>query len=122
MIDISKLHLGTVKAVKNHNIDYTMFETVEALRFEIARLRKLKSSEKWRDTIRKKMVERYRENPEYYRELRKKTRNEAKERDPEAYAKKNREYSRNRYAKIKAEKLKQLEKPQEEFKLLELND
>lgn len=112
MIEINTLHLATIKAVKNHGIDYTLFETVEALRFEIARRRKEKANEKWKDVIRVKMVEKYRANPEHYRELRKKTRLEAKERDPEAYALKNRLYSNKRYAKIKAEKFKLLEIPE----------
>lgn len=109
MIDINTLHLATVKAVKNHGIDYTQFESVEAIRAEIARRRKEKANEKWKDTIRIKMGEKYRSNPEYYRELRKKTRLEAKERDPEAYALKNRLYSSKRYAKLKADRLKLLE-------------
>jgi hypothetical protein len=55
------------------------------------------------------MVEKYRSNPEHYRELRNKARLQEKERDPEAYALKNRLYSKKRYAKIKAEKFKLLE-------------
>jgi hypothetical protein len=112
MIDISKVHLSTAKAVKNHGIDYIKFETVEQLRAEIKRLRNLKHMTKWKDAIRVYMVEKYRADPDKYREQRKKTRNEAKEKDPEGYAEKNRIYRRNRYAKIKAEKFKLLEIPE----------
>lgn len=122
MIEINTLHLATVKAVKNHGIDYTQFETVEALRAEIKRQRNKKANDKWKDTIRIKMVEKYRANPEHYRELRKKTRLEAKERDPEAYTLKNRLYSNRRYAKLKEKRLKLLEMTEEEFKLLEMNE
>jgi len=109
MIDISKVHLSTAKAVKNHGIDYTKFETVEELRAEIARLRYQKHKEKWKDAMRVYMVEKYRSNPELYREQRNKTRQQAKERDPEAYAEKIRIYRRTHYAKAKAEKFKLLE-------------
>lgn len=109
MIDLSKLHLSTAKAVKNHCIDHTKFETVEELRTEIARLRYQKHKEKWKDAMRVYMVERYRSNPEFYREERKRIREKAKERDPEAYAEKVRLYRRTHYAKVKAEKFKLLE-------------
>lgn len=109
MIDISKVHLSTAKAVKNHGIDYTKFETVEQLRAEIKRLRTVKHKEKWKDAIRVYMVEKYRADPEKYKEQRKKTRKEAKEKDPEGYAERNRLYRRKQYAKIKAEKFKLLE-------------
>jgi hypothetical protein len=112
MIDLSKVHLATAKAVKNHGIDYTKFETVEELRVEIARLRYQKHKEKWKDTMRVYMVEKYRSNPEFYREQRNKTRQQAKERDPEAYAEKIRIYRRTHYAKTKAEKFKLLEIPE----------
>ena len=96
MIDISKVHLATAKAVKNHGIDYTKFQTVEELRAEIKRLRNLKHMSKWKDAIRVYMVEKYRADPGKYREQRQKTRKEAKEKDPEGYAEKNRIYRRNR--------------------------
>jgi hypothetical protein len=109
MIDISKVHLSTVKAVKNHGIDYTQFETVDELRVEIKRLRNKKHLDKWKDSIRVYMGEKYRAEPEKYRQQRNKTRQQAKERDPNGYAEKNRLYAKNRYAKIKAEKFKILE-------------
>jgi hypothetical protein len=109
MIDISKVHLATVKAVKNHGIDYTKFETVDELRVEIKRLRNKKHMDKWKDAIRVYMVEKYRADPEKCREQRNKIRQQAKERDPNGYAEKNRLYAKNRYAKIKAEKFKLLE-------------
>jgi len=112
MIDISKVHLSTAKAVKNNGIDYTKFNTVEELRAEIVRLRKIRHLAKWKDDIRVYMSEKYRSDPEKHREQRKKSRDEAKERDPEGYAEKNRLYSNNRYAKIKAEKFKLLEIPE----------
>jgi hypothetical protein len=112
MIDLSKVHLATAKAVKNQGIDYTKFETVEQLRAEITRLRKERHSEKWKDAIRVYMVAKYKANPEKYREQRQKTRKEAKERDPEGYAEKNRTYRRAQYAKMKAEKFKLLEIPE----------
>jgi len=109
MIDISKVHLATAKAVKNHGIDYTQFETVDELRVEIKRLRNQKHMDKWKDTMRVYMGEKYRSNPEFYREQRNKIRQQAKEKDPNGYAEKNRLYAKNRYAKIKAEKFKLLE-------------
>lgn len=112
MIDLSKVHLATAKAVKNNGIDYTKFETIEELRAEIVRLRKERHLEKWKDNIRVYMVAKYKENPEKYRMIRKQKRQEAKERDPEAYAEKNRLYRRTQYAKKKAEKFKLLEIPE----------
>tara|TARA_R110002126_G_scaffold4831_9_gene25028 strand:- start:917 stop:1288 length:372 start_codon:yes stop_codon:yes gene_type:complete len=112
MIDISKIHLATAKAVKNHGIDYTKFETIEQLRAEIKIHRDKKHREKWKDAIRVYMVEKYRANPEKCRVQRTKTRQQSKERDPEAYAEKIRVYRRTHYAKIKAEKFKLLEIPE----------
>jgi hypothetical protein len=112
MIDITKIHLATVKALNNHGIDYTKFDTIEELRAEIKIHRDKKHRETWKDAIRVYMGQKYRDNPEKYREQRNKNRTEAKEKDPEGFAEKNRVYRRTRYATLKAEKFKLLEIPE----------
>jgi glucose-6-phosphate isomerase len=109
MIDLNTVHFSTLKSMKSFGLDYTKFETVDELKSELQRLRK----EKCVARLRIEMRDKYRANPDKYRQMRYTNRAKEKEKNPEKCRERQREYARKSYMKKKMEKV-------EEFKVLEL--
>jgi hypothetical protein len=108
MIELHTIHFHTIKSMKNFGLDYTKFETIDELKAELQRLRKEKSVARYRIEMREK----YRANPEKYRQMRYTNRAKEREQNPEKCRERQREYARKSYMKKKMEKLKILELPQ----------
>ena len=87
--------------MKSFGLDYTKFETIDELKAELQRLRRKKYCER----LRIEMREKYRANPEKYREMRYLNRAKEKEKDPEKCRERQREYARKSYLKKKMEKI-----------------
>jgi hypothetical protein len=111
MIEIDKVHLSTLKSMKNFQLDYRNFESIDALKSELERLRTIKRLLKLRYDMKRK----YTENPEKYRQMRYENRDKQKKENPEEYKRKVKAYSEKSYLKKKMKKV-------EELKLLELPD
>ena len=109
MIELHTIHFNTLKSMKNFGLDYTKFETVDDLKAELQRLRKAKCVAR----LRVEMREKYRANPDKYRQMRYTNRAKEKEQNPEKCKERQREYARKSYLKKKMKKV-------EEFKVLEL--
>lgn len=115
MIDITDLitiHIATLKSVKNFGLNIADFDTVDALKSELTRLRNLKATAR----LKREMGQKYKDNPEKYRKMRQENRMKQKEKDPD-YNKKKAEYNRQLYAKNKKKKVHNVE---DIAKLLEL--
>jgi hypothetical protein len=110
MIQLETIHLSTVKAIKNHAIDYRLYDSIEELRQAIKKKRYENHKEKWRPVIRQVMAQKYKDNPEKYRDIRKKYRQELCEKDP-SYRDKINTKQREYYHKKKIDKFKVLELP-----------
>jgi hypothetical protein len=110
MIDLNTVHFSTLKSMKNFGLDYTKFETVDELKSELQRLRK----EKCVARLRIEMRDKYRANPDKYRQMRYSNRAKEKEQNPDKCRERQREYARKSYLKKKMKKV-------EEFKVLELS-
>lgn len=115
MIDITDLvtiHIATLKSVKNFGLNIADFETVDALKSELTRLRTLKLNAR----LKRDMGQKYKNDPEKYRTMRQENRMKQKEKDPD-YNKKKADYNRQLYAKNKKKKVHNVE---DIAKLLEL--
>ena len=109
MIELHTIHFNTLKSMKNFGLDYTKFETVDDLKAELQRLRK----EKCVARLRIEMREKYRANPDKYRQMRYTNRAKEKQQNPEKCRERQRGYAKKSYLKKKMEKV-------EQFKVLEL--
>jgi hypothetical protein len=108
MIQLETLHLSTIKAIKNHDIDITQYETIELLREALKKKRYEKHKQKWRPVIKEVMAQKYKENPQKYRDIRKEYRKKLYEKDPD-YREKINTKQREYYHMKKMAKFKLLE-------------
>jgi hypothetical protein len=104
MVDITALHTLTIKAILNHQIDYSKFESVEELREELKKKQYLKFKEKYRQYYRERMAQKYKEDPQKYRQICAKNRKKMMETNPDFYRQKAKLYR----DKVKVEKLRSL--------------
>lgn len=101
MTELLKIHHKTLQACEKYNIDVTQYTNVTELRLLIAEKRYAQLRETHRDYWREKMRDRYKADPQKYRDQKNKSREKLKEQDSEKFLKKQCEWSLKYYYKKK---------------------
>lgn len=92
MVDITPLHLLTIKAMMKYEIDFAQYNSLDELRNELKKRQYLTFKEKYREYYRQRMVVLYNKDPQKYKTIRKESRERMIQADPEAYKQKQKEY------------------------------
>ena len=101
MTELKPIHHKTLQACEKYNIDVTQYNNITEIRLLIAEKRYAQLRETNREYWREKMRERYKANPQKYRDQKNKSREKLKEQDSEKFLKKQSEWSLKYYYKNK---------------------